>query len=44
LLLLKEDRELRQLPAAAQAIDAVRLMTIHGAKAGIPDRAPARPQ
>lgn len=32
LLLLKEDRELRQLPAAAQAIDAVRLMTIHGAK------------
>ncbi len=32
LLRLGDDRDLRQLPAAAQAIDAVRLMTIHGAK------------
>lgn len=32
LLQLEEGRELRQLPAAAQRIDAVRLMTIHGAK------------
>jgi superfamily I DNA/RNA helicase len=32
LLRLGDDRELRQLPAAAQGIDAVRLMTIHGAK------------
>lgn len=29
---LGDDRDLRQLPAAAQGIDAVRLMTIHGAK------------
>lgn len=32
LLGLRDDRDLRQLPAAAQNIDAVRLMTIHGAK------------
>lgn len=32
LLRLSDDRDLRQLPAAAQVIDAVRLMTIHGAK------------
>ena len=32
LLLLRDDRDLRQLPAAAQGLDAVRLMTIHGAK------------
>jgi superfamily I DNA/RNA helicase len=32
LLPLGDDRDLRQLPAAAQGIDAVRLMTIHGAK------------
>ena len=32
LLRLGDDRELRQLPNAAQGIDAVRLMTIHGAK------------
>ncbi|MFS2015674.1 UvrD-helicase domain-containing protein [Massilia sp. CT11-108] len=32
LLHLRDDRDLRQLPAAAQGIDAVRLMTIHGAK------------
>ncbi|MBP0447265.1 UvrD-helicase domain-containing protein [Roseomonas sp. SSH11] len=32
LLLLAEDRHLRQLPDAAQGMDAVRLMTIHGAK------------
>lgn len=32
LLRLSDDRDLRQLPAAAQGIDAVRLMTIHGAK------------
>jgi superfamily I DNA/RNA helicase len=32
LLRLADDRELRQLPAAAKGIDAVRLMTIHGAK------------
>lgn len=32
LLRLGDDRDLRQLPAAAQGIDAVRLMTIHGAK------------
>ena len=32
LLRLKDDRDLRQLPAAAQGIDAVRLMTIHGSK------------
>jgi len=32
LLLLGDDRDLRQLPAAAQSIDAVRLMTIHGSK------------
>ena len=27
-----EDRDLRQVPAAAQGLDAVRLMTVHGAK------------
>ena len=32
LVRLGDDRELRQLPAAAQGLDAVRLMTIHGAK------------
>jgi len=32
LLLLGDDRELRQLPAAAQSLDAVRLMTVHGSK------------
>ena len=32
LLRLGDDRDLRQLPAAAQHLDAVRLMTIHGAK------------
>lgn len=32
LVRLAEERDLRQLPAAAQGIDAVRLMTIHGAK------------
>lgn len=32
LVRLGDDRELRQLPAAAQSLDAVRLMTIHGAK------------
>ena len=32
LLRLGDDRDLRQLPAAAQCIDAVRLMTIHGSK------------
>lgn len=32
LVRLGDDRDLRQLPAAAQHIDAVRLMTIHGAK------------
>jgi superfamily I DNA/RNA helicase len=32
LLRLGDDRDLRQLPAAAQGIDAVRLTTIHGAK------------
>ncbi len=32
LLRLRDDRDLRQLPAAAQCIDAVRLMTIHGSK------------
>jgi superfamily I DNA/RNA helicase len=32
LLRLGDDRDLRQLPTAAQGIDAVRLMTIHGAK------------
>jgi superfamily I DNA/RNA helicase/Zn-dependent peptidase ImmA (M78 family) len=32
LLRLRDDRDLRQLPSAAQGIDAVRLMTIHGAK------------
>lgn len=32
LLRLRDDRDLRQLPAAAQSLDAVRLMTIHGAK------------
>lgn len=29
---LRDERDLRQLPLAAQSIDAVRLMTIHGAK------------
>jgi superfamily I DNA/RNA helicase len=32
LVLLAEERDLRQVPAAALGIDAVRLMTIHGAK------------
>lgn len=32
LLRLRDDRDLRRLPAAAQSIDAVRLMTIHGSK------------
>lgn len=32
LLLLSEDRGLRQMPAAADGIDAVRLMTIHASK------------
>jgi len=32
LILISDDRELRQLPAAAQSIDAVHLMTIHGSK------------
>lgn len=32
LLRLDDDRELRQLPAAAQSIDAVRLLTVHGSK------------
>ncbi len=32
LVRLGDDRDLRQLPAVAQGIDAVRLMTIHGAK------------
>jgi superfamily I DNA/RNA helicase len=32
LLRLADDRDLRQLPVAAQGIDAVRLMTIHGSK------------
>jgi superfamily I DNA/RNA helicase len=32
LLRLGDDRDLRQLPAAAQGINAVRLMTIHGSK------------
>ncbi|MGN5478206.1 3'-5' exonuclease [Cupriavidus basilensis] len=32
LLRLRDDRDLRQLPTAAQKIDAVRLMTIHGSK------------
>lgn len=32
LVRLGDDRDLRQLPIAAQSIDAVRLMTIHGAK------------
>jgi superfamily I DNA/RNA helicase/Zn-dependent peptidase ImmA (M78 family) len=32
LVRLADDRELRQLPEAAQSIDAVRLMTIHGSK------------
>lgn len=32
LVRLGDDRDLRQLPASAQHLDAVRLMTIHGAK------------
>lgn len=32
LLRLRDERDLRQLPSAAQGLDAVRLMTIHGAK------------
>jgi superfamily I DNA/RNA helicase len=32
LVRLSDDRDLRQLPYAAQSLDAVRLMTIHGAK------------
>ncbi len=31
-MLLSDERELRQLPAAAQGIDAVRLLTMHGSK------------
>lgn len=32
LVAIGDDRDLRQLPSAAQRLDAVRLMTIHGAK------------
>ncbi|RJF90312.1 ATP-dependent helicase [Sphingomonas cavernae] len=32
LVMLADERDLRQLPIAAQGIDAVRLMTIHGSK------------
>lgn len=32
LVAIGDDRDLRQLPAAAQGLDAVRLMTIHGSK------------
>jgi superfamily I DNA/RNA helicase len=32
LVRIGDDRDLRQLPAAAQSVDAVRLMTVHGAK------------
>ena len=32
LVLLADERDLRELPAAAQSIDAVRLMTVHGSK------------
>lgn len=32
LVMIGDDKELRQLPAAAQTMNAVRLMTIHGAK------------
>ncbi len=32
LVRLADDRDLRQLPAAAQGLDAVRLMTVHGSK------------
>src|SRR5205823_6377001 len=32
LVLLSDERDLRQLPLAAQGIDAVRLMTMHGSK------------
>lgn len=32
LVLLSDEQDLRELPAAAQGIDAVRLMTIHGSK------------
>lgn len=32
LVRLSEDRDLRQIPAAARGLDAVRLMTVHGAK------------
>lgn len=32
LVMLADERDLRQLPLAAQGIDAVRLMTIHGSK------------
>jgi superfamily I DNA/RNA helicase len=32
LILLSDERDLRQLPVAAQGIDAVRLMTMHGSK------------
>ena len=32
LVLLADERDLRQLPLAAQSVDAVRLMTIHGSK------------
>jgi len=33
LVLLSEDRGLQQLPSVASGIDAVRMLTIHGAKA-----------
>ena len=32
LVLLADERDLRELPAAARSIDAVRLMTVHGSK------------
>jgi superfamily I DNA/RNA helicase len=32
LVLLSEERDLRQMPAAAEAMDAVRMMTVHGSK------------
>jgi superfamily I DNA/RNA helicase len=32
LVILSDERDLRDLPAAAQSLDAVRLMTIHGSK------------
>ncbi|MGJ3627137.1 hypothetical protein AB5I41_09750 [Sphingomonas sp. MMS24-JH45] len=40
-----DDRDLGRLPAAAQGLDAVRLMTIHGAKGlDLPVRPPPGPQ